>query len=38
MAEFKNLSNNVKESEAAISQYWDEIDILKRTVDEKINQ
>ncbi len=35
MAEFKNLSNNAKESEAAISQYWDEINILKRTVDDR---
>lgn len=35
MAEFKNLSNDVRASEAEIAKYWDEINILKRTVDDR---
>lgn len=35
MAEFKNLSNDVIQSEASVSRYWDEINILKRTVDDR---
>ncbi len=35
MAEFKNLSNNAAESEAKVAKYWDEINILKRTVDDR---
>ena len=35
MAEFKNLSNDVIQSEASVSKYWDEINILKRTVDDR---
>lgn len=35
MAEFQSLSGSVTESEAKVSQYWKEIDLLKRTVDDR---
>lgn len=35
MAEFKNLSNDVKSSESEVKKYWDKINILKRTVDDR---
>ncbi len=35
MAQFKNLSNDVTECEASVAKYWDEINILKRTVDDR---